>query len=287
MIQQCPLCHSPMFVRHRSLQDQKTVVYQRCLGCGVLVNDLPYIADETNYEDNYFGSDYKKQYGRTYWQDRPQIQSLAARRLALLHEIAGEIQWQQLRKEPLMDLGCAMGFFLAEARAQGFDNLHGLEISDFAAQYAQKKLNLSVTRQSLYDWIPSSSFQVVTMFYVLEHFSDQEKIWQKISAALKPGGYLLLALPSTWGPHYVFQQQSWLKEHPLDHYVDYNPWSLRLLLPRFGLTVKKIVAGRTHWDRYPLGLNHLLDQQCKFRAAEWIQRWMFGDTMEIVAQKKI
>jgi SAM-dependent methyltransferase len=102
----------------------------------------------------------------------------------------------------VLDVGCAAGFFLDEARKQGWA-VKGCELSEYAQQHAQHALGLDVEQSSFLD--PSfspepGSFDVVTMFNVLEHLPDPAKVESKVFDALSPGGYLMI---ETWDP------QSW------------------------------------------------------------------------------
>jgi SAM-dependent methyltransferase len=103
----------------------------------------------------------------------------------------------------LLDVGCAAGFFLDEARHRGWD-ARGCELSDYAQAHASGALGLDVKRSGFLDPTftpPAQSFDVITMFNVLEHIPDPAAVADKLFTLLRPGGFLFL---ETWDP------RSWL-----------------------------------------------------------------------------
>jgi SAM-dependent methyltransferase len=95
----------------------------------------------------------------------------------------------------LLDLGCWVGFLLAEARDRGWETL-GVEPSRFASSYARERLGLEVvTDEILSAPLPSRAFDAVAMGDVIEHLTDPRQALVRIRALLTPGGVAWLALP--------------------------------------------------------------------------------------------
>ncbi len=74
-----------------------------------------------HYSDEYFGEQYKKQYGCSYLEDEQRLRFVARRRLGLL---------QRYLKPgaKILEIGSAFGFFLDEAKKAGYES-RGLELS--------------------------------------------------------------------------------------------------------------------------------------------------------------
>ena len=70
----------------------------------------------------------------------------------------------------LLDVGAATGFFLEIARNEGYE-VRGVEISAYASVCAREK-GIDVTAGTLKDIPSSASFDVITMFDVIEHVSN-------------------------------------------------------------------------------------------------------------------
>lgn len=95
----------------------------------------------------------------------------------------------------LLDLGCWVGFFPAEAQKRGW-NATGVEPSRFASAYAQKELGVDVVPAGLFEAkLPESSFDVVFLGDVIEHLPDPAEAVRRIGSLLVPEGLLVMALP--------------------------------------------------------------------------------------------
>jgi len=95
----------------------------------------------------------------------------------------------------LLDLGCWVGFLLAEARARGW-KVTGVEPSTFAATWAKEKLGLDVRQEDLMTAaLPSGDFDAVVMGDVIEHLPDPDQGLERIADLLAPEGIVYLALP--------------------------------------------------------------------------------------------
>jgi SAM-dependent methyltransferase len=103
----------------------------------------------------------------------------------------------------LLDVGCAAGFFLDEARKRGWA-ARGCELSGYAHAHAVERFGLDVQRAGFLDptFAPApQSFDLVTLFNVLEHIPEPKHVADKLFDLTKPGGYLVV---ETWDP------RSWL-----------------------------------------------------------------------------
>lgn len=103
---------------------------------------------------------------------------------------------QHVTKGRILDVGCWVGFLLAEARDRGWRECIGLEPSTFASGYARERLGLDVRQDDLFDAdLPLGSFEAVCMGDVLEHLTDTAKALARMRDLLAPSGVLVLAVP--------------------------------------------------------------------------------------------
>ncbi|MBE7440208.1 MAG: class I SAM-dependent methyltransferase [Spirochaetales bacterium] len=232
-------------------------------------------ARSLQYDDDYFLEEYRLQYGRTYTQDEQNLRRLARRRIE-------QLLLPRRKQGELLEIGCATGFFLKEAQSAGF-SVRGLEVSDFAAREARSR-DLPVTAGSFLDFTETTVFDVVAAFYVLEHFSDQRAAFEQISRLIKPGGLFLFALPSTHGPLFTCNQKGWVESHPLDHFADYSPASLRQILPAYGLKLLETQPASYHPER-SCGFWQILSGVHPGLYRLLARRLTYGDTMEGIARK--
>lgn len=240
-------------------------------------------AESKTYEGDYFLSEYAAQYGRTYVEDESHLRDLARRRLSLPGSPVQQSTNDSAEDRPrLLEIGCAAGFFLDEARRAGY-RCEGLEVSEFAADYGRQQLNLEIQTASFLDVpLEAEAYDVIAAFYVIEHFAQQRTVFQKIADALKPGGAFLFAVPSTNGPLFEYDPNQWQSTHPSDHHADYSPASLRKLLPAYGLTCGAIRPASYHPAR-ARGWKGWLPAPL-YRG--YVKMLAYGDTIEGVARKR-
>lgn len=95
----------------------------------------------------------------------------------------------------LLDVGCAAGFFLDEARLQGWD-VTGCEVSDFASRHAREVLGLPVVTGDYPNVdVGGKTFDLITFFNVLEHLPDARTVAERTWRMLSPGGKVAI---ETW-----------------------------------------------------------------------------------------
>ncbi|MFH1846509.1 MAG: methyltransferase domain-containing protein [Candidatus Omnitrophota bacterium] len=104
---------------------------------------------------------------------------------------------RKLRKSgKLLDVGCAVGFLLSEAKKEGWD-VYGIELSEWASGYAKDKLGLdNVFQGTLKDAkYPDNFFDVVVLKDTIEHLPDPMEILIEARRILKPDGILCVNTP--------------------------------------------------------------------------------------------
>jgi len=102
------------------------------------------------------------------------------------------IESLQKDKGSLLDIGAGTGDFIIAAQQKGW-NVTGFEPSEKAKSIAiQKGVSFCEKTQDL----PNDSFDVITMWHVLEHVPDPEKQIAELKRLIKPTGTILIAVPN-------------------------------------------------------------------------------------------
>jgi SAM-dependent methyltransferase len=111
-------------------------------------------------------------------------------------QTAAELAREIGHKGDLLELGSAGGFFLEGARRAGF-RVRGVELSPGAVEYSRRELGHEVF-EGLLEIAPwkDASFDVAYADNVLEHTTDPEGVLGKLRALLRPGGHLVVIVPS-------------------------------------------------------------------------------------------
>lgn len=95
-------------------------------------------------------------------------------------------------KGNLLDIGAGTGDFLNEANKQGWTTL-GYEPNNSAKILAENK---GVVFTDDIFVLPNASFDVITMWHVLEHVPNLEEYIANLKRLLKPGGTIIIAVPN-------------------------------------------------------------------------------------------
>ena len=96
------------------------------------------------------------------------------------------------RTGTLLDLGTGTGDFILSAKEQGWD-VSGIEPNAKARDHALNK-GLNVNK-SIHE-LRQETFDVITLWHVLEHVPDLQETIDRIEGMLKPGGILIIAVPN-------------------------------------------------------------------------------------------
>ncbi|MGQ0712304.1 MAG: class I SAM-dependent methyltransferase [Gemmatimonadaceae bacterium] len=180
---QCPSCGSgdvaALFVKHGH------TIY-RCGACelGFLARMATTQALEALYSASYFTAGGFEGYP-DYVGDEP-VHRQQARHY--LHDLARV----GARAGTLLDIGCAAGFFLDEARRAGW-RVGGCDVSDYAARYAREHLALDVVQGHFVDAeLPVGSVDVATLWSVIAHVPNPRAVERRLYELVRPGGLVAI-----------------------------------------------------------------------------------------------
>jgi 2-polyprenyl-3-methyl-5-hydroxy-6-metoxy-1,4-benzoquinol methylase len=146
----------------------------------------------------------------------------------------------------LLDVGCSSGPFILAARDFGVE-AEGVEPSPGPARSA-KQSGLKVYQGYLNDIkLPEESFDVITLFEVLEHLREPLSLFKECHRILRSGGLLVIRTGNTDSWTVQCMKGRWkyfsIREHG-GHISFFNPLSMRKLAERSGFMVADIKTHR-------------------------------------------
>jgi SAM-dependent methyltransferase len=183
----CAICGSAASVEWLRRGDW---LYRECVACSAVWLDARPVEGwaENFYDQGYFAGGGRGGY-RDYLADETQHRSNARTRILLAQRAgaAAPATW--------VDVGCAVGFTLDEARRMGFTSV-GVEPGSWACGVARERFGLTVfpTLGEAIHGLPDQ-VDVVSMFQVLEHLPDPFASLGEARACLRTGGILVI---ETW-----------------------------------------------------------------------------------------
>lgn len=153
-------------------------------------------------------------------------------------------------EDDVLEIGSSTGYFLDDVRGY-VKSVTGMEPSQAYCEYAN---SIGVkTHQSL-DELSGNRYDVIFLYYVLEHLRDPIGYMSSLSNWLKPNGRILLEVPNVddilLSPYNIpnFAPFYWQKAH----YYNFSHKTLKDVIMRAGYDVQMIPA-----QRYDLS-NHMV-----------------------------
>ncbi len=262
--EQCPVCggtsfHSFLKAKDHTVSQEEFELLQ-CDGCQfVFTQDVP---DEIAIGPYYQSADYishsDTQAGlinKMYHQVRNF--TLRSKR-NLVEKESG------IKRGTLLDIGCGTGAFLNEMQNAGW-KITGLEPDAGARKNAEELYGIpALPSHELFSIVPQS-LDVITMWHVLEHVHALDKYVEQIREIIRPGGTIFIAVPNYTSPDACNYKQHWAAYDVPRHLYHFSPASMRQLMKKHGLQVKKI---RPMWfdsfyvsmlsEKYKTGKGNLL-----------------------------
>jgi SAM-dependent methyltransferase len=193
----------------------------------------------------------------------------------------------------LLDLGCWVGYLLAEARDRGWEVL-GVEPSAFAAAHARDVFGLDIVEEDLLTArLPEGAFDAVVLGDVIEHLTHPLAALERIGGLLAPGGVIFLTAPDAGSRVARAMGKRWWSVIPT-HVQYFSRHSLTLLLRRAGYdplevtTAPKTFSVRYYVSRvtgYSRPLAAVLVRACEMLGvADRLWAPDFRDRMAVVAR---
>ncbi|MSR86234.1 class I SAM-dependent methyltransferase [Candidatus Woesearchaeota archaeon] len=182
----CNLCGS---FEIQNYADFGTYRLQKCSSCDLLFTDQDSIDMTKMYSKDYFDGvhgnffvDCKKDYA-TRIDKSKKLQNFQYV-LKKIKETKGQ--------GTFMDIGCATGVFLDMAQKEGYD-VTGVDVSDFACTYARENFGVKTLNGKLEDLkIEEKSFDIITMWDVIEHVPDPHAFLAEVHRVLKDDGIIFV-----------------------------------------------------------------------------------------------
>lgn len=230
----CPICQSGSFLPHISAKDY-TVSGEEfhivsCSKCGLLfTNPRPNKSEIGKYYESpdYISHTNSKRglINQIYqWVRKRAIQQ----KIALVFKYAGKRSGVRL-----LDIGCGTGEFLAGAKAAGIQT-KGIEPSPMAREQAIRNHGLDVVGEDSLENM-NGTFDVITLWHVLEHVHELSARVQKISLLLEKNGVAIIAVPNPNSADRKTYNKEWAAWDVPRHLYHFTPETIKPLFEKFNL----------------------------------------------------
>ena len=139
----------------------------------------------------------------------------------------------------ILDIGSGTGFFLNHMKEHGWDVI-GIEPSEESRKFCRDEFALETKDEKSLFALPENSFDVITLWHVLEHVQDMDEYMIKISSILREDGILLIALPNLNSTDAVFYKDKWAAYDVPRHLWHFSPFSFKKLATKYQFQLLKM-----------------------------------------------
>jgi 2-polyprenyl-3-methyl-5-hydroxy-6-metoxy-1,4-benzoquinol methylase len=234
----CPICNGTDFVPFVSCVDhtvsRETFQIVKCTTCGFRFTNPRPEPDELGKfyesEDYISHSNTKKGFVNRVYQQVRKYTLLKKLQLISKHKRTGKI----------LDIGCGTGEFLNTCQLAKWETT-GIEPSDNARNQAINNYGLNVLKESELENLISGSFDVITMWHVLEHVPELNKRMKDLERLISKGGMILIAVPNPNSFDAKHYKENWAAYDLPRHLYHFTPKDIETLCKNNQLKVKRVI----------------------------------------------
>ncbi len=178
----------------------------------------------------------------------------------------------------LLDIGCGTGDFLVEAKNRGW-TVNGYEPNEKARDLAkEKKLDVVDYLKEL----PDHSFDVITLWHVLEHIPNLQEQIIELNRLLKPDGKLILAVPNYKSYDALYYKEYWAAFDVPRHIWHFSQKAIDRIFTPFDFKVDELQP--MLFDSFYVSL---LSEQYKTGKKNWIKAFFIGLRSNVEARNSM
>jgi len=173
----------------------------------------------------------------------------------------------QPNKGKILDIGAGTGDFLSVAKNDGWQTI-GVEPSDKAKSIAKNK-GVSFVEQTCE--LENHSFDMITMWHVLEHVPDIDQQIKELKRLLKPTGTLIIAVPNFKSFDAKHYGKFWAAFDVPIHFWHFSKTAIKLLFEKEEMKLEKVLPMK--FDSFYVSL---LSEKYKSGKMNFIKAFFIG-----------
>jgi 2-polyprenyl-3-methyl-5-hydroxy-6-metoxy-1,4-benzoquinol methylase len=279
-IEKCPVCHNNQFDVFLEVQDyfltQEQFTIVNCRSCGFkFTNPRP---KEENLSVYYKSEEYISHSNTKNGLINKIYHFIRNHNHKSKYSI---IKKFQKNGKSILDIGCATGEFLNFFKEKGWTTF-GIEPGTEARKFAEENYKLEVFDENKIATIPNQSFDVISMWHVLEHVPHLNQRISELKRILNDKGILLIAVPNSNSYDAIHYKNYWAAYDVPRHLYHFNPITLKEIFTKHGFEIAKILPMK--FDSYYVSL---LSEKYKNKKTKLLKAFYIGLKSNLKANKII
>ena len=142
-------------------------------------------------------------------------------------------------KGALLDIGAGTGAFANAMKLKDW-NVTAVEPDETTRKRAQANYGIDLLPIDVLYTLPENSFDIITLWHVLEHVHDLNGYVNAFTKLLKPNGRLIIAVPNYTSFDAQFYAKYWAAYDVPRHLYHFSPNAMSQLCDKYHLTIEKI-----------------------------------------------
>ena len=234
----CQICNSPSFLPFLDCKDntvsRETFAIQECVDCGFLfTNPRPH----KNKIGAYYVSEDYISHSNSSKGSLNFIYQIV-RKYALLKKL--QLVSKYFKTGNILDIGSGTGEFLKIFKDAKWKTC-GIEPSLIPRKASIDKYQLDVRDETEILNLENESFDVITMWHVLEHVPDLNQRVEDLRRLLKPNGIIIIAVPNRNSLDAKIYSENWAAYDLPRHFYHFCPKDISALFENHKLKVFKVL----------------------------------------------
>lgn len=128
----------------------------------------------------------------------------------------------------LLDIGTGTGYFSSAMKSRGWE-VEAIEKNAQARQFASRQFGINAQDESALPDFPGQSFDVITLWHVMEHLEKLNETWEQIHRLLKDDGIVVIAVPNCGSRDAYIYKEKWAAYDVPRHLWHFTPDTMKKL----------------------------------------------------------
>ena len=177
---------------------------------------------------------------------------------------------QHVSRGTLLDIGCGTGEFLNHMRKAGWSVL-GIEPGEKARNFASTNYSIPVENESALLNLSPESYDLISMWHVLEHVHNLNERVKKLHELIKQDGLVVIAVPNYTSYDAEKYGAYWAAYDLPRHLYHFSPNSIQQLFAKHGFVQHKVMPMK--FDSFYVSL---LSEKYKYGGTNIVSAFMTG-----------